>query len=127
VTTCLLLRTDSLAVRDLLAPPDPTLPDCGPSDRIVAARLRELFKETLVKHSPTSAGVSLGSIHGLIEAAQVIAYLELPPIVACYAGRGLVSHSVPMEVIRRITHQDWYANSFQVAQLAPRAFEQRPK
>lgn len=32
-----------------------------------------------------------------------------------------------MKVIRRITRQDWYVNSFQVAQLAPRAFEQRPK
>lgn len=84
VTTCLLLRTDPLAVRDLLAPPDPTLPDCGPSDRIVAARLRELFKETLVKHSPTSAGVSLGSIHGLIEAAyrllRTLSFRRLLPV-----------------------------------------------
>jgi integrase len=124
ISTCLLLRTDPSAVRKLLAPPDSTLPGFGPSDGIVAGRLRQLFKETLVKRPKINSGVSMGSIHSLIEAAQTVAYLELPPIVACYAGRGLVSHSVPMRVIRRITHQDWYENPFQAPGIAPRAFEQ---
>jgi integrase len=127
ISTCLFLRTDPSAVCNLLAPPDSTLPDFGPSDGIITGRLRELFKETLVKHPRINSGVSMGSIHGLIEAAQTVAYLELPPIVACYAGRGLVSHSVPMPVIRRTTHQDWYENPFQAPRIAPRAFEQPHK
>lgn len=128
VTACLLLRTDPAAVQDLLAPPDSTLADCGPSDSIVAARLRKLFKDTLANHRARNSKVPMGGIHGLIEAARMVAYLELPPILACYASRGLVSHSVPMRVLRRITRQDWYENPFHGAShQMPQVFERHTK
>ncbi len=112
VTICLLLRTDPIAVHSLLAPPDPTLPDSAPSDREIADRLKELFRNTLRDHPIKNIKCHLGGIHALLEAARTVASVQLPPLIASYARREIVSYSVPMETIRRIAGLDWYDNPF---------------
>ena len=102
VTARLLLRTLPSSVAGLLTPPDATLPDFGPNNRILSRRIGEQFKNYLTK-SRGRFEVPLGGLNALIKAAQTVAHIDLPGVVAEYASGKLVSHSLSREVIRRIT------------------------
>jgi integrase len=109
LTATLLANIPANAAAVLLAPEEQKGAPVGaaegdqvPDDRTLAGRLGSALQEAL-KRDPANKRTKLGGIYALLRAAQVVAHLELPGIVASYAARNLVSHSLPRSGLKRLS------------------------
>ena len=123
LTAVLLLRSPAAAVEDLLAtvgvekrPEETTNPDAKieekqsqpPDDQELGKRIAHLLLNEL-QRVPISDRRILGGIRTLLRASQTVAHLEMPGILASYATRHLICHSLQRKTLKRISKDKWIA------------------
>ncbi len=102
LTAILLLRTPEAVVRDLLAQ-DPSSKSEFVSDTIIFDRIKAKFQRVRAQF----ADAQLCSLLLLLKSTQCIGSLCMPSVIARYATRKVMSSSLSLEQIRRISGKEW--------------------
>lgn len=82
----------------LLIPEKTSSGERPPSDAAICKRFGDQFRTAL-----RGAKLSLTDLDSLLNAAYVIAHAQMPPIIARYASREIVSHSLARPTLARFT------------------------
>ena len=104
LTALLLLKTSDQAVLQILKP-DPEGSATVPSDDVVLQRITAEIEKYRQKNHLQSSG--LCSLETLIASTRCIGHTQMPAVVARYASRQIISHSLSLEQIQRISGCDW--------------------
>jgi site-specific recombinase XerD len=99
LTATFLMRTPPEAVASLLAN-DANGDPC--SDKELIKRITKLIDVKFKRAAGKNASLLLG-LKSLIQAAQVVAYTEIPCILAAYAARKFVSQSIDRSTLQRLS------------------------
>ena len=104
LTATLWSRIRRETLRDLFQPLIVDGVEASVPDKELTKRLDVLLRSAM-ERTAVSDPTFLGGISRLLQAAQTAAYIELPPILAAYAGRKLVSHSLQRSALRRLSKE----------------------
>jgi len=102
LTAILLMRTPTTLTEQLLRP-DPTSNAPCATDAVILERIKNEF--LLV--AGTGARKSLCNFSMLIKSAVCIGYTQMPGVVAAYAHRRYMSHSLSFNQMQRISDKKW--------------------
>jgi integrase len=95
-------RLQPEAVKDLLSAQAGDNGPPGIPDRQIMKRL-DLRLRDLIKRTQGVDRKFIGGLDKLLQAGQAAAYIELPSILAAYAGRKLISHSLKRQALQRLS------------------------
>lgn len=104
LTATLWARVRPEAVADLLQPLTDNDAGATAPDKDLAKQLDRLVRVGLERSSASNRGL-LGGIDRLLRVAQTVAHIELPAILAAYASRKLVSHSLRRDGLQRLSKE----------------------
>jgi integrase len=103
LTATILMRTPAAAVEALLRS-DPTNAKGKLSDELIVRRLATEFARFAEQHQTNKVPTGL---RALVRVAESVGYTQMPSIIAAYASRRFVSHSLSLEQLQRISGEVW--------------------
>lgn len=99
LTAVLWTKTLETAAASFLAPEKLPSGEKAPSDSRVMKRFTQHFREILVRANRPG----LEKSEAVIAASYVVAHIQMPPIIARYASREIISHSMSRATLARFT------------------------